>query len=227
VNAGDPRRGAIKRIALVTAFPFVASWTFLGVVPQLAGSGADPRTITAIAFGGVAVAEVAAVLLVRRWLQTQGRTFADLGLGKPASLRAFLLAAGAGVAFATLGLLSSFVRHNAHPDLGEVSLFRVWGVAMTAGVVPVCEEILFRGFAIDELRRAGFGTTGQLAISSIAFGSFHGLFVIQAALLGLVWGIAYLMGNRSLTPVIAGHSLNNLIAEPWFFLSIVSVQLSG
>jgi membrane protease YdiL (CAAX protease family) len=225
----NARRRAVKRVAIVTAFPFTASWFFLGAVPQLvvaSGNHGDARTIAAAAFGGVALAELAAVGLVARWLHEESRSFADLGWRRPGTPAAYVVALAVGAVFAASTLPFGFIQHNAHPDLGELSVFRLWSVVTAAGVIAICEEILFRGFAFDQLRSAGFGTGGQVGISSVAFGSFHGFFVLQAAVLGAVWGVAYLIGRRSLTPVIAGHAMNNLIAEPWFFLAIVSVQLN-
>jgi membrane protease YdiL (CAAX protease family) len=218
------RPRALRRLALVTGFPFVASWVFLGAVPQLAATG-DARAIAAIALGGVAAAELAAVGLVVRWLRADGRSLADLGWRRETTMVAVALALVVGGAYGASGLALGFIQHNAHPHLAGLSALRVWSLATAVAVIPACEEILFRGFAMEELRRAGFGTRGQLAISTIAFASFHGFFVLQAAVLGALFGAIRLLGRRSLTPVVAGHALVNLIAEPWFFLAIVAVQL--
>jgi hypothetical protein len=36
--------------------------------------------------------------------------------------------------------------------------------------------------------------------------------------LGVALAVTYLVGNRSLTPVIIGHALVDLVIEPWLLL---------
>ena len=85
-------------------------------------------------------------------------------------------------------------------------------LAITAGV---CEEFLYRGFAMAVLSRAGIVPWAVVLISSVLFGLAHtyqgksGIF--GTTLMGLVFGIARLL-LQSLVPVIVWHSVVDLVA---------------
>ena len=42
---------------------------------------------------------------------------------------------------------------------------------------------------------------------------------------GIKWRPSYLLGKRSLTPVIAGHAITDVIIEPWLLLAAFSKAL--
>ena len=82
------------------------------------------------------------------------------------------------------------------------------------------EEIIYRGFLIGRLTEAFGkdlqGATLSVCISAMIFGSIHfqwGLGgMIMTVIMGLVWGVAYLMCDRNLWVVILAHS-----AGHWLF----------
>ena len=82
------------------------------------------------------------------------------------------------------------------------------------------EEIIYRGFLIGRLTevfgRDLLGATLSVCISAMIFGSIHfqwGLGgMIMTVIMGLVWGVAYLMCDRNLWVVILAHS-----AGHWLF----------
>lgn len=86
-------------------------------------------------------------------------------------------------------------------------------VVVVAGLVPIGEELLFRGVLVGAWRRAGRPIIG-LALSTVLFGLAHatvgGRSVAIAMLLGLVLGIAYLVGRSLAAPVLAHACLNGL-----------------
>ena len=101
-------------------------------------------------------------------------------------------------------------------------------LGITAGF---CEEVLFRGFLMTEFARAGYGKAAQVIVPGVAFGfahlgySVHGIIaaigiMVPTALLGMLWGVAYLLGRRGLVPCMVAHFLNDATALPWilFFL---------
>ena len=85
-------------------------------------------------------------------------------------------------------------------------------LAVTAGI---CEEFLYRGFAMAFLTRAGLPLWSVVVVSSLLFGLAHlyqgraGL--IGTILLGMLFATARIAYN-SLTPVIAWHIAVDLIA---------------
>src|SRR5262249_2295566 len=92
----------------------------------------------------------------------------------------------------------------------EIVLFSA--LAVTAGI---CEEFLYRGFAMASLTRAGLPTWSVVVISSILFGLAH-LYQGRAGLvgtiaLGLLFGTARILCN-SLGAVVAWHSAVDLVA---------------
>jgi hypothetical protein len=49
--------------------------------------------------------------------------------------------------------------------------------------------------------------------------------VISTAFLGMVYAGIYLVGGRSLTPVIVSHTITDVIIEPWLLLAALSGAL--
>jgi len=84
---------------------------------------------------------------------------------------------------------------------------------------------------MTEFAQAGYGKLAQVVLPGIAFGFAHlGYFVhgfiagvgimVPTAVLGMLWGVAYLLGRRGLVPCIVAHFLNDSTALPWiaFFM---------
>jgi len=79
-------------------------------------------------------------------------------------------------------------------------------------LVPVAEEMLFRGIAYVALR-GKFGKIGGLLLSAILFAGLHGLVFHFVPLFFLGVGLAYLYERtRSLIPCIIVHVLINFVA---------------
>ena len=156
----------------------------------------------------------------------RGLTATDLGLG-PRITPELLLFSLAGAA-----LLGAFQWFNLRrvgrmsgrvPDfmrkLAErlfpnkpVELAPFCALAVTAGV---CEEFLYRGFAMAALSHAGIARLGVVVISSVLFGLAHTYQgrngVVATALLGIVFGTARLV-FQSLLPVMVWHAVVDLVA---------------
>jgi uncharacterized protein len=107
-------------------------------------------------------------------------------------------------------------------------LFAALILGVTAGF---CEEVLFRSFLMTQFAKAGYGRAIQVLIPGLAFGFAHAGYlnqgflvwlgiVLPTAFLGMMWGVAYLLGRRSLLPTIVAHFLNDATALPWivFFM---------
>jgi len=106
-------------------------------------------------------------------------------------------------------------------------------MCITAGF---CEEVLFRAFLMTEFANARYGKSAQVLIPGIAFGLSHAGYLNQGflpwlgiavptAFLGMMWGVAYLLGRRSLVPSIVGRFLNDATALPWIAFFMVTGAL--
>ena len=87
-----------------------------------------------------------------------------------------------------------------------------FALAVTAGL---CEEFLYRGFAMAALRRAGLAVWAVVLVSSVLFGLAHlyqgraGL--VGTLLVGAIFGSARI-SYHSLIPVIAWHATLDAVA---------------
>jgi membrane protease YdiL (CAAX protease family) len=87
-----------------------------------------------------------------------------------------------------------------------------FALAVTAGI---CEEFLYRGFAMAALTRSGLPQWTTVVISSFLFGIAHlyqgrsGL--LGTTLLGLIFGVAR-VGFGSLIPVMVWHAAVDVVA---------------
>lgn len=93
--------------------------------------------------------------------------------------------------------------------------------------------MLFRAFLMTEFANAGYGKVMQVLIPGLAFGLAHAGYLNQGLLvwlgimlptmfLGMMWGIAYLLGRRSLVPALTAHFLNDATALPWIVFFMVT-----
>ena len=48
--------------------------------------------------------------------------------------------------------------------------------------------------------------------------------ILPRALLGMMWGVAYLLGRRSLVPTIVAHFLNDATVLPWVIFVVVTFR---
>jgi membrane protease YdiL (CAAX protease family) len=83
---------------------------------------------------------------------------------------------------------------------------------LVAGIVPFCEEALFRGALLKGFRNS-WGTAAALAVSSMIFAAFHILppRMVVTLVLGFWFGILAVRSGGLLAPVL-GHGVNNGLA---------------
>lgn len=182
--------------------------------------------------GGV-IAEWSFVIVLWFLLRARRSSFRDLGawrLGTSASWALALLVAALSIA-SNLRLLPrmhipiyyAFLPHGFH-------LVAALLMGVTAGF---CEEVLFRGFLMTEFAKAGYGKGIQILIPGLAFGLSHAGYLslgilpwlgiaVPVACIGMVWGIAYLLGRRSLAPAVVAHFLNDATALPWIMFFMIT-----
>ncbi|WP_405232486.1 CPBP family intramembrane glutamic endopeptidase [Lentisalinibacter salinarum] len=214
----------ILLVAAISAAAFAAESAAAGFLPW----GAEARGVVAVLAGAIA-----AVLMTRH----RGGTLADLGFREPRRwstvplwvvgiLAAYIVAQG------PVPLLVGQFLHVPEPDLSRYDALRgnLFGVLAMALVLPLTaaipEEVLYRGFLIERLSRLLGPLPGSALIAvllqALVFGSVHFQWgvggVVVTTVMGIVWGIAFLLCGRNLWIVIIAHSAAHLalLAQLYF-----------
>ena len=203
-------------------------------IPAAVHGSAEQRFLLWI-LGGLIV-EWVFVVAVWFVLRTRGSSFKDIGVWSlgtwPAWVMALLFAAlsiGSNLRFLPrmhIPISYAFMPHGFH-------LVAALLLGITAGF---CEEVLFRAFLMTEFANVGYGKVMQVLMPGVAFGLAHAGYLNQGLLpwlgimlptpfLGMMSGIAYLLGRRSLLPVVVAHFLNDATVLPWIAFFMVTGSL--
>jgi Type II CAAX prenyl endopeptidase Rce1-like len=164
-------------------------------------------------------------------LRRRNESLRDLGAWKLGNW------AGWGFALLFAGLaIASNLRFLPRMGIPISDAFAPYGFHLVASVATgitdgFCEEILFRGLLMTDFARAGYGKLAQVVLPGVSFGfshlgySVHGFvaavgIMAPTAILGMMWGAAYLLGRRALVPCFVAHFLNDATALSWvgFFM---------
>ncbi len=188
-----------------------------------------PEHLVAVILGVAAVAEGAAFALLCFRTQAKGYPLLWFGLGQSSTLPAIFLGVLLALCYcfwAVHGVVGGL------PDM----LFRHGYVKLIALVAALAaalfEETLFRGFLMNILRVKGRGPLFQVIVSGVAFGLAHGVwgmfapahilgYIAATTVLGLALACVFVLGKRSLTPVILSHFLIDAVLEPWLLLHVL------
>jgi membrane protease YdiL (CAAX protease family) len=184
----------------------------------------------------VVVVEWAFVVALWFVLLARGSSFTDLGVWRLGTWRAWAMA----LLFAVLSIGSNLrFLPRVHIPISYAFLppgFHLLAALLTGTTAGFCEEVLFRAFLMTEFAKAGYGKVMQVLVPGLVFGLAHGGFLNQGfvpwlgialptAFLGMMWGIAYLLGRRSLVPGMVAHFLNDATALPWVLFFMVTGHL--
>jgi membrane protease YdiL (CAAX protease family) len=184
--------------------------------------------------GGVIVEWFFVVVL---WfvLRARGSSFRDLGVWRLGTWPAWVMA----LLFAALSIGSNLrFLPRMHIPISYAFLppgFHLVAALLLGITAGFCEEVLFRAFLMTEFANAGYGNVMQVLMPGLAFGLAHAIYLNQGllpwlgimlptAFLGMMWGIAYLLGRRSLLPVLVAHFLNDATALPWVAFFMVTAH---
>ena len=198
-------------------------------VPAAQTGTLGPRYLWSLA--GPVVAEwvfvLGAILVVRH----RGESLREIGLWRRSNWAGWISA----LAFAAITIASNlrfFPRmgipiHYAFAPTG----FHLAASLLTGVTAGFCEEVLFRGLLMTHFAKAGYSRTAQVIVPGISFGfshlryAVHGFvaaagIMVPTAVLGMLWGISYLLGRRALLPCMVAHFLNDATALSWlgFFM---------
>lgn len=81
-------------------------------------------------------------------------------------------------------------------------------------VVPVVEEIVYRGILLENLRK--YGDVFAIVISALIFGMMHGYGILHTFLGGIFTGIVYVKSNKLYYPILM-HTFINLFSILFIF----------
>ena len=184
---------------------------------------------------GGAIVEWSFVIALWFVVRSRGSSFRALGVWSLGTWSAWALA----LLFAALSIGSN-LRFLPRMHIPISNAFFPHGFHLVAALLMgitagFCEETLFRAFLMSEFAKAGYKRAMQVLIPGLAFGLAHagylnqGFFVwlgimLPTAFLGMIWGIAYLLGRRSLVPTIVAHFLNDATALPWITFFMVTAR---
>jgi membrane protease YdiL (CAAX protease family) len=209
-------------VVLAVVLPWRGRWRMRKLLAMEHVSRTDRLVLYAstVVFQWVA----ATIVAWRAW--ANGFTLHELGLVTRDSLR---VASAALIGAALIGSLQwmnlrrvgrlpvasrGFLQAVAERIFPQTGIERIpfFALAITAGL---CEEFLYRGFAMAALRRAGLAAWTVIAVSSILFGLAHlyqgrgGL--VSTLLVGAVFGSARIAYD-TLIPVILWHATLDAVA---------------
>jgi membrane protease YdiL (CAAX protease family) len=236
-DASFRRRVWLESLILGLGVP-AAIWAVSKLIslsfPAAVHGSAEERFLLWI-LGGVIV-EWAFVVVVWFVLRTRGSSFKNIGVWRLGTWPAWVMA----LLFAVLSIGSN-LRFLPRMHIPISYAFMPPGFHLVAALLlgitaGFCEEVLFRAFLMTEFANAGYGNVIQVLMPGVAFGLAHAGYLNQGllpwlgimlptAFLGMMWGIAYLLGRRSLLPVVVAHFLNDATALPWIAFFMVSGSL--
>lgn len=187
------------------------------------------------------VALIAVTLVITVLLRLRGESWRTLGLRGPSGMRDVLKGAGMVVlvflAVAITNAISMVVfgallGADAEREFMDVSTFPRYLVMM--GIVwttaSFCEEMVFRGFlmhrVVETLGEPRFAWIFAALFQAVLFGLVHAYQgiggILTTGLIGLTFGLLYLVARRNLWPTIIGHGLVNT-----FGITVLHLQATG
>lgn len=214
IGVGRPERPAVGWTEIGIGLGSYLLLTAVGVGAFLLAGRPPPVIVGVLASAVTALAAVAIAAAVRV------RSLAALGL-RTVPWRWVALGAGAGVLGWAInrGVILGYVAitgdtGNPQQGLADAAAGSVIGLlgllAVGAVVIPVAEELLFRGVLYGGLRR--YGVARATIVSAAVFGLAHGPTVVAlgAFVLGVIMALVY-ERTGSLWPAVVAHGVNNAI----------------
>ncbi len=228
--SSEPATGGGKGAIVLELLAVMAAVPFFDVVAEQFGE-------FRLALFGTLVS----LLLAHYFLKRRGLTWWDLGLRRPDSLWKTLACTVAvivtvflvgglvnGVLLPALGLeLPDLSAFKNLPGNGDLLLFWLVMSWISGGVI---EEMLARGFFLNRFRDLFQNSAYAFPLAAVAQAALFGLAhfyqglsgVIATSAIGLVMGIYYLVGKRSLWPLIVAHGMVDTVGVVAIYLGALS-----
>jgi membrane protease YdiL (CAAX protease family) len=210
-----------RRIAIVTLLLLVLVGPNFGPLPHLLRQSLSlESSVTGVLIWfWVAFLIILAVVYRMNKSMSIREFLKSSGLGAPSGI-------GANIAGLILGLLwgmlflSSILQFDPDANITQITGFRILTALLAAGGA-LLEDLITRSFIMNQLHKIGSSKWVQVVIPALIFALYHTAWGFNAfsfvfsVIYGLMLSGLFLWGKRSLTPVILGHSLVVLIAEPF------------
>ncbi len=162
------------------------------------------------------------------WQRARGSSLRELGWGKPTTPLAMVLAVLLGVAY-----LSGcyFGARFVLPGVDVMELNGIRLALVPLGIfLAIGEETMMRGFFMTQLHKAGVATWLQILASGACSALYHTFqnpspigYLPSFVLFSLHAGL-YVLGNRSLTPVVITHSIYHVFGEPYLLMMALTAM---
>lgn len=177
-----------------------------------------------LAFAASLVPVVATVVVLQR---KQGKGLRDLGWRNPTNVAAITMAMCFLAAY-VFGM-SMGVHYVLKGSIFEFHWVRI-ALLPVGLMIGMCEEVVMRGFFMNELKQARVPTWLQVLLSAVCSAVFHSFtqpssFFSSFVLFGVL-SIIFVVGRRSLTAPILFHSLAHMLCDP-YPLKLFLTQASG
>ena len=210
--------------ATVVGWLIIALPNFGFLTDYLARTMRHNRVLAALYLDlGFVVSAIIVIGLVYWWQRAHGETLADIGWRRPTRISVLIIA----IVYGALWTASFYV------SPGHLSFFAFpWErfvMAPLGIILATSEELLFRGFLIEQLRRAAIPTWLQILTSGVTIGSYHGLIgfhyypldaLVAVVLFGIL-AILHVAGKRSMTPNTVAHAMTHFFGDPSSILAIL------
>jgi len=184
-------------------------------------SSIQPAQAQFLAYVFVFIVEWIFAILLLRQRAAEGKTLASIMAPDGQIVKFRLLSAlGLFIIFNVLFILYIplvTALYGRWPSLSELALWqRMFMILAIPLQAAFCEELIWRGHIIPELKARGRSDFAAILLSALSFALIHGIFLIDKLLLtfilGLVTGFYYLR-ERNLFPLMLSH----YIVDLWTF----------
>lgn len=210
-----------RRIAIVTLLLLVLVGPNFGPLPHLFRESLSLEgSITGVLIWfWVAFLIILGIIYRMNKSMSIGEFLKSSGLGAPSSMGANIAGLILGIVWALL-FLSSILQFDPQANITQINGFRILTALLAAGGA-LLEDLITRSFIMNQLHKIGSSKWVQLTVPALIFALYHTAWgfnpfsFVFSVVYGLLLGGLFLWGRRSLTPVILGHSLVVLIAEPF------------
>ena len=173
---------------------------------------------------GFAIAGLVALVYIIVWQRRRGSSLAELGWRRPTTPLALVLAGMLGAAY-TCG--AYFGAQQLLPGVDVIHFTWTRLLLAPLGIfLAVSEETLMRGLFMTELQRGRVPAWLQILASGACSAIYHAFqnptligFLPSFILFSLHAGL-YVLGRRSLTPVILAHSIYHVLGEPYLLMMV-------
>lgn len=218
-----------RRLGIVTALLLLLIGPNFGPIPTTLRQSLslEGSIIGMLVWFWVAFSIIIAVILRLSGMSLRA-LLSYVGLGAPSRI-------GANIAGVILGLLGAasflfgILQFDPNANITQITGFRVL-TALLAAAGTVLEDIITRGFLMNQLRELQIPNWVQAVASAVLFALYHTVWAgfniaafISSIILGLLLAGLFLWGKRSLTPVILAHGIAVLLAEPFASMMIFLV----